>query len=133
MEDDLTDLSGQYLRHEARGRFAHLLRRLFLEEMGPLHHDRLLVGPGSAELALRTNQEAAGLSVDEQLRDQALRQPFRIGLDDRDDVRGLARDRQLARPSQYWLAARSRVAEIAAIDLHRLRRDMAQRQQIFDE
>jgi hypothetical protein len=64
-ECQLRDLSGQYLRDEARCRFADCIWRVFLKEVRALHRDGLLVRPGSAELALCTNQESPRLRIDE--------------------------------------------------------------------
>ena len=71
-----------------------------LDEVQPLHGDLLLLRPRAAELALRADEDRAGLRVDEELRHRAVRQPFRIRVHDRDDVRGLAIDRNLARPCE---------------------------------
>jgi hypothetical protein len=60
-----------------------------------LDRDLGLVPPGTAELALRADQDRAGLGVDE--RPTAPGQPAGIGLNDRDHVRGLAAEREIWR------------------------------------
>jgi hypothetical protein len=61
--------------------------------VGALDGDLLLVRPGAAEFALSTDQEAAGLGVDEQLGDLAGGKEAGIVLNDGDDIGGLAGDR----------------------------------------
>src|SRR5262245_28988248 len=85
---------------EGGDRVADLGRRVLLDEVAAAHGDLLLIGPGAAELALRTGQDHTWLGVDEQLGDGARGEPLRIALDDRDDVGRLAVDRDLARPRE---------------------------------
>jgi hypothetical protein len=75
----------------------HLIRRVFLEEMAAW---TVISVWFAAELALRADQDRAGLRVDEELRHVAPREPVGVGLHDRDHVRRLAIQRHLARPGE---------------------------------
>src|SRR6516164_2444238 len=69
--------------------------------MQTLDGDLTLIWQSSAEFAQTPADARSGIAVDEQLRQGSARaQPLRILLDDRDDVRRLALDRQFARPCQ---------------------------------
>ncbi len=73
---------------------------IFWDVMQARHRQHSLVGPGPAELPQLPGQDAARVGVEEQLGHRCGLQPLPIGLDDLDDVGGLAFDRQLPRPLQ---------------------------------
>src|SRR5262249_60319860 len=83
---------------EASERPADLVRGILLDEVTTAYRDLGLVGPAPTELPLGTHEDRAGVGVDEELRDRALRQPLAVIPDDADDVRGLSVHRDLARP-----------------------------------
>ena len=70
--------------------------------MAAVHSDLALVGPASRELPLRTDEDRARVTVDEELRHVTLGQPVRVSLHDLDHVSGLAVDRNLSRPCEGW-------------------------------
>src|SRR5918999_681666 len=78
---------------------ADLAPGVLLDEVRPGGGHLGLVGPGSAELALRADEDRPGLDVEEQLRDaRRRRQPLGVVVADLDDVGRRAHQRQLARP-----------------------------------
>src|SRR5262249_29590356 len=82
---------------------ANLIGRVLLEVMQARDGDFALIWQGSAEFAQTPADARAGIAVDEQLRQVAARgQPLSSLLDDRDHIRRLALNRQLARPYQRW-------------------------------
>src|ERR1035438_7620389 len=62
--------------------------------------------------------DGGGLGVDEQLGHVTFGEPTVVGLDDRDDVRGLAADREVAWPRQGGAAVFAGVAEWAPVVVH---------------
>src|SRR5580765_9037904 len=118
------------VRDETRQGPGHSIGRLFLKKVGALDHDGLLVGPGAAELALRANQKAARIRIDEELRYRAGGEPPRVVLDNRYDVGRLAGDWQIPRPGQHRHARSAGVAIVAPVDVDCLLRDVSQRQEI---
>ena len=93
-----------YAACAVRSRFTHRFGRVLLQEVRAVHRHGLLVGPRAAKLALRADQEASGVGIDEQLGDRARRKPSRVGFNDANDVLGLTRNRQLTGPGQHRLA-----------------------------
>src|SRR4051794_34709571 len=80
-----------------------------------------LIGPRATELALRANEDGAGVGVDEELRDTSGRgEVVRVFADDLDDLGWLAFDRDLAGPGQGWSTFFTRAGERAPILIHLL-------------
>ena len=75
--------------------------RIFLEEVAPLDRDFSLVGPGTAELALGTDEDHAGLGVDEELRHLRGAEPAGVAGHEGRHVGGLAVEGDLPRPGQH--------------------------------
>src|SRR5258708_13725114 len=67
-----------------------------------------LIRPRSAELALRADQNSAGVGVDEQLRKRTLREPLRIIFGDFSYIFRLAFNRNFARPREHRAARLAR-------------------------
>src|SRR5262249_5471336 len=84
----------------------------------PADLDLGLVRPAPAELALRSDQDGAGLRVDEELGDiGGPREPVGVALHDLDDVRGLAFDRDLPRPGERRPATLARLRGRPPVDV----------------
>src|SRR5208282_2520927 len=79
---------------------SYLVRRIFLDEVDALDRYLALIRPLAAVLALRSGQDGARIGVDEQPRRRAFFEPLRIAVGDRDDIGGLAVERNFTRPGQ---------------------------------
>src|SRR5262245_15232475 len=79
---------------------ADLRRRVLLDEVASSHGGLLLLRPRATEIALGAREDGPGVGVDEELGDGAPGEPSRVLVHDRDDVGGLAVDRNLARPGE---------------------------------
>ena len=94
------------------------MRGVFLDEVVAGDGDLGLVGPGAAEFELRAVEDRAGLGLDQQFGDVALAEEVGVGLDDFDDIGGLAGDGDFARPGEGGAAAFAGLAVGQAVDLH---------------
>ena len=83
-----------------RNRAADCGTGILLDEMHSGHRDLALVLPAAAEFTHGSDQDCAGVSVDEQLRQFAFRQPFAVSLHDGGDISGLAANGNLPWPGK---------------------------------
>src|SRR5579871_304158 len=88
--------------HPACDRLADRRARILLDEMRPWYGDLGLVLPATAELPDRSDQDGAGLGIDEELWDVVRAHPPRVVGGDGDDIGRFARNRDLPRPGQRW-------------------------------
>src|SRR5260370_38091897 len=79
---------------------ADFVRRILLDKVQALDRDLALIRPFAAEVALTTGQDRARLGIDEELGHGASAEPLRVFAHDRNDVGGLAVNRNLARPRE---------------------------------
>src|SRR5437868_9664479 len=86
--------------HPSRDRLANGGSGILLDEMRPRNRHLGLVFKTPAEIPDTSDQDRAGLGIDEQFRNLALGQPPRIVGYDLHHGRGLSRDRDLPRPRQ---------------------------------
>src|ERR1700739_3234568 len=73
---------------------------ILLDEMAARHGHFRLIAPAAAELALVSDQNGAGIGIDELFRDVVLSHPTGIGGTQLGNRGGLPVDRDLARPGQ---------------------------------